>query len=149
MDKPIKLKARKKARTLAMQALYQWSLSGTALNQIEKEFCEHHDMSKVDSEYFHTLLFQIPKSLTDIDNAFKPHLDREIKDLNPVELTIIRLGTYELLYRLELPYKVVIKEAVSIAKTFGAVEGYKYVNGVLDKVAQVLRQTEIQSGDNG
>lgn len=149
MDNSITLKARKKARTFAMQALYQWSLSGSALHQIEKEFQEQHDMTKVDSEYFHTLLFQIPKHLTAVDEGFTPHLDRKVEELNPVELTIIRLGTYELIYRLELPYRVVIKESVSLAKTFGAVEGYKYVNAVLDKVAHHIRKTEIQSGQHG
>lgn len=149
MEKPITLKARKKARTLAMQALYQWALSGTALSQIEKEFQEQHDMLKVDSDYFHTLLFQIPKHLSEVDEAFTPHLDRKIEELNPVELTILRLGTYELLYRLELPYKVVIKESVSLTKTFGAEDGYKYVNAVLDKVARYLRKTEMQSDLDG
>lgn len=149
MDESISLKARKKARTFAMQALYQWSIAGSPLAQIELEFAEQFDMTKVDSSYFHTLLFQIPKKLHEVDDSIKPHLDREISELNPVELTVLRLGTYELLFRLEIPYKVVIKESVSIAKKFGAVEGYKYVNGVLDNVARTVRKIEISSGKHG
>jgi N utilization substance protein B len=149
MEKPITLKARKKSRTLAMQALYQWSISGSPLIQIEKEFSMQHDFTKIDAKYFHELLFQIPKSLTTIDDAFKPHLDRDIDELNPVELTIIRLGTYELIFRLEIPYKVVLKEAVSITKIFGAEEGYKYVNAILDNVAGCVREAEIALDKNG
>lgn len=126
-----------------MQALYQWMMSGADLYEIEAQFRAEHDSSKVDIEYFKELLYQIPKQLADIDTIFTPFLDRSIDELNPVELSILRIGCYELRHRLEIPYRVVINESVSLTKEFGAEEGHKYVNGVLDKVAKCTRQSEM------
>lgn len=142
MTQEIKPSMRKKARSYLLQALYQWSLSGAPLNDIFNEYVEHHNMAKVDVDYFKTLLMDIPKNLSSIDEAFTPFLDRPIKDLNPIELCVLRISTYELLHRLELPYPIILKEAVSLAKTYGATDGYKYVNGVLDKAAKALRPHE-------
>jgi len=142
MDKPVKLSARKKARSIALQALYQWALSGSPLNQIREEYASHHNMEKVDVAYFDELLLEIAKNVANIDEAISPFLDRDIKELNPVELTVLRIGTYEVLHRPEIPYPVIIKEAVSLTKTFGASDGFKYVNGVLDKAAKSLRPHE-------
>ena len=142
MTQEIKPSMRKKARSYLLQALYQWTISGSPLNQIFEEYVEHHNMAKVDVDYFKTLLMEIPKNLTSIDEAFTPFLDRPIKDLNPIELCVLRISTYELLHRLELPYPIILKEAVSLAKTYGATDGYKYVNGVLDKAAKALRPHE-------
>ncbi len=142
MTQEIKPSMRKKARGYLLQALYQWTLSGSPLNQIFEEYVEHHNMAKVDVDYFKTLLMEIPKNLTSIDEAFTPFLDRPIKDLNPIELCVLRISTYELLHRLELPYPIILKEAVNLAKTYGATDGYKYVNGVLDKAAKALRPHE-------
>lgn len=142
MDKPVKLSARKKARSIALQALYQWALSGSPLNQIREEYAAHHNMEKVDVAYFDELLLQVAKNVANIDEAISPFLDRNIKELNPVELTVLRIGTYEVLHRPEIPYPVIIKEAVSLTKTFGAIDGFKYVNGVLDKAAKALRPHE-------
>jgi transcription antitermination protein NusB len=142
IDKPVSLKARKKARVIALQAMYQWAMSGADLHTIEKEYAEHYDMSKVDCDYFHELLYDIPKRLNEIDDMVKTYIDREMHELNPVELAVLRIGCFELLTRLEIPYRVVIKEAVNLAKEFGATDGHKYVNGVLDKAAQHFRKIE-------
>lgn len=139
----IKISARRKAREYGMQALYQWQMSGDDLQQIQVQFHQHHNMSKVDVDYFHDLLHQVPAHVTAIDQLFTPFLDRKIGELNPVELTIIRIGTYELSRRLDVPYRVVINEALGLAKRFGTDTGYKYVNGILDKVAKQCRAAEL------
>ncbi|HBS42872.1 MAG TPA: transcription antitermination factor NusB [Oceanospirillales bacterium] len=136
--------ARRKARRFALQALYQWQMTGSGLNDIEAEFRTDNDMSKVDMEYFHDILHGVPKSKTDMDAKIEPFLDRRIDELTPVELAILRLGAYEMCHRIDVPYKVVINEAVELAKTFGATDGHKYVNGVLDKLAQRERMVEIK-----
>lgn len=136
--------ARRKARRFALQALYQWQMSGSGLNEIEAEFRTDNDMSKVDDEYFHDILFGVPKSKSEMDAKIEPFLDRRIDELTPVELSILRLAAYEMCHRIDVPYKVVINEAVELAKTFGATDGHKYVNGVLDKLAQRERMVEIK-----
>ena len=136
--------ARRKARRFTVQALYQWQMTGSGLNDIEAEFRTDNDMSKVDMEYFHDILHGVPKSKTDMDAKIEPFLDRRIDELTPVELAILRLGAYEMCHRIDVPYKVVINEAVELAKTFGATDGHKYVNGVLDKLAQRERMVEIK-----
>ncbi|MGV6807743.1 MAG: transcription antitermination factor NusB [bacterium] len=134
---------RKKARSLLVQALYQWQLSGADISQIEAEFCVDNDMSKVDREFFHELLHSIPKQLSDIDALYEPLLDRKPGDLDPVSLAVLRVGTYELKQRIDVPYKVVINEAVNLAKKFGPTDAHKYINGIMDRVAAKLRQVEI------
>lgn len=138
-----KISERKKARHYLVQALYQWRMSGKSLVDIEAEFRTDNDMSKVDADFFHEVLHSVPKKLDEIEAAFEPRLDRKLAELDPVELAVLRLGTYELLYRLDVPYKVVINEAVSLAKKFGATDSYKYINGVLDKVAADKRAIEV------
>jgi len=130
---------RRKARQMAMQALYQWELSSASLVGIEREFCEDNDMTKVDVDYFSELLHQVPVMKTELDDLLKPLLDREMGELTPVELTILRLSGYELLKRHDVPYRVIINEGVELAKTFGATDGHKYVNGVLDRLAREVR----------
>jgi len=130
---------RRKARQMAMQALYQWELSSASLVGIEREFCEDNDMTKVDVDYFSELLHQVPVMKTELDDLLKPLLDREMGELTPVELTILRLSGYELLKRHDVPYRVIINEGVELAKTFGATDGHKYVNGILDRLAREVR----------
>ncbi|MEK9766382.1 MAG: transcription antitermination factor NusB [Thalassolituus sp.] len=138
--------ARRKARRFAVQALYQWQLAGSSLSEIEAEFRTDNDMSKVDLEYFHDILHGVPKEKGRLDDKISPFLDRRIDELTPVELAILRLGAFEMCHRIDIPYKVVINEAVELAKTFGATDGHKYVNGVLDKLAQRERMVEIRGG---
>ena len=135
---------RRKARRFAVQALYQWQLAGANLAQIEAEFRVDNDMSKVDVEYFHDILHGVPREKSELDDKFLPFLDRRLDELTPVELAILRLSTYEMAHRIDVPYKVVINEAVELSKTFGANDAHKYVNGVLDKLAQRERMVEIK-----
>lgn len=132
------------ARRLAMQALYQWQLSGTDLVEIETQFLMSEYSKQADLDFFHELIHRIPAELDAVDQQFKPYLDRPIAELNPVELAIIRIGTYELMQRQDIPYRVIINEALELAKVFGAEEGYKYVNGILDRVANYTRAQEMQ-----
>lgn len=141
--------ARKKARHLLVQALYQWQLADADIGVIEAEFHVDNDMAKVDTAYFHELLHGIPRQLVAIDAAYESLLDRKISALDPVSQAILRLGGYELLYRIDVPYRVVINEAVNLAKTFGPTDAHKYINGILDKVAAQVRTVEIAARRSG
>lgn len=136
---------RHKARHYAMQALYQWHMAAAPVSQIEAEFRADYDFSHVDLEYFQALLHGVPASVTELEAAFEPLLDRKLDDLGPVERSLLRMGTWELLHRIDVPWKVVINEAVSLAKKFGATDSHKYINGVLDKVARQLRKAETEA----
>lgn len=138
-----KTKAKQKARKLSLQALYSWDLGGIDLQTIEVNFHTENDMSKVDTDLFKTLLFDVPKNLAKIDESYQPHLDREQSKLDPVSRAILRISTYELIFSIEVPYKVVINEGVNLAKTFGPTDAYKFINGVLDRVAAEKRAVEI------
>jgi N utilization substance protein B len=140
MSKP---KQKQKARRLLVQALYSWDVGGTDLIDIEAEFHVDNDMAKVDSSLFHDILFGVPKNLTEIDSSYTPHLDRENKELDPVSRAVLRIASYELLYSIEVPYKVVINEGVNLAKTYGPTDAFKFINGVLDKVAIDQRGIEV------
>lgn len=135
--------ARHKARELALQAIYQWQFTQDSATDIELQFHEDNDMSPVDTDYFSELLHNIPKNINQIDEHIESVIDRPFQELNPVELAVLRIAIYELIYRQDVPYKVVINEALQITKTFGASEGFKYVNGVLDKIAKTLRPLEV------
>ncbi len=132
-----------------MQALYQWDLSGSNLSAIEVQFIEDEDFTKADKDYFHELLHQVPARLDEVEQAFAPYLDRSVNELDPVERAVLRMAGYELLARIDIPYKVVINESVNLTKKFGAEQAYKYVNGVLDKVARNLRAVEHPQGHGG
>lgn len=134
---------KRRARKLALQALYQWQMAATALSEIEVQFHVANNMSKVDQAYFKRLLHGIPTHLSQVEDQFKPFLDRSIEALNPIELTALRLSTFELLYCLEIPYRVVLDEAVALTKAFGSQDGYRYVNGVLNNLCKNLRALEI------
>lgn len=138
--------SRHKAREAAVQALYQWQLTQQAPEQIENHFIHDHEMADVDVEYFHHLVREIPRHLHELDDHIIPHLDREMAEVDPVERAILRLGTYEFEFQTEIPYRVVLNEAVELAKTFGGEHGHKYVNAILDKVAAKLRAQEILAG---
>lgn len=137
---------RHKARHYAMQALYQWQISRNALQQIENQFLAEYDFSQVDLEFFQELLHNIPAQLGEIDALFSPFLDRPIKDITPIELALLRLGSYELAHRIDVPFKVAINESVSLAKKFGAAESHKYINSILDNVAKATRAVEVAAG---
>ena len=132
--------ARSKARKFLMQALYQWDMSQNNLNTIEANTLDSMDLKRTDVPYFSKSLHEIPAHLEEIDGKILPHLDRPLKEISPIELAILRIGVYELVYRPDIPFKVVINEAIELAKTFGAEDGHKFVNGVLDKIAPMIRK---------
>lgn len=134
--------ARRKARRFALQALYQWQIARQPLYEIEAHFRAENDMRKVDVDYFHDLLHGVPPRLEELDALFAPALDRKVQELSQIEKVILRIGTFELLARIDVPYRVVINEGIELAKLFGAEDSFKYVNGVLDKVARKCRQVE-------
>ena len=136
---------RHKARHYAMQALYQWHMAEAPVSQIEAEFRADYDFAHVDLEYFQALLHGVPASVTELEAVFEPLLDRKLDDLGPVERSLLRMGTWELQHRIDVPWKVVINEGVSLAKKFGATDSHKYINGVLDKVARQLRKAETEA----
>jgi N utilization substance protein B len=137
MKRKFSPKARSKARQRVLQALYQWQLTGQDkdIEFILQQFLDEEDMRKVDLSYFDSLLRNIHQVVNKLDTAFAPFLDRSISQLDPIELAILRIGCYELNYCPDLPFKVVINEAVELAKKFGAEKSHKYVNGILDKLA--------------
>jgi N utilization substance protein B len=138
-------RARHLARKRAVQALYMWQMTGEDVSDIETQFLLEHDMKNVDLKYFKELLHQVPAHVQELDDHISPLLDRPFSELDPVECAIMRLGVYEFQYRLDIPYKVVINEAVELAKIFGAEEGHKYVNSILDRVAKKIRSIEINA----
>ncbi|MDC0598592.1 transcription antitermination factor NusB [Gammaproteobacteria bacterium] len=137
-----KIAHRKKARNLLVQALYQWQLSDNPLAEIEAQY-RADNTGKVDWDFFHEAFAFIPANLAELDKIFESYLDRDIEQLNPIELAVLRLGSFELLKRIDVPYKVVINEYVDLTKKYGATESHKYVNGVLDKAARQLRSIEL------
>ncbi len=136
---------RKKARHLLVQALYQWQVGGDNISAVEAQFYADDKLRRADKDYFHELLHAIPACVDELDQTFGIYLDRSQAALDPVSLAILRVSTYELLYRIDLPYKIVINEAVNLAKTFGPTDAHKFINGVVDRVAIKARQPEITS----
>lgn len=136
---------RSKARSLAVQAVYQWQIAGQEVTDIIRQFDAEHSGKKIDLDYFQALLHGVTTQLNQLDEALTPHLDRSIMRIDPVERSILRIACHELMNHPEIPYRVVINEAVEQAKLFGAEQGHKYVNGVLDKAARTLRPIEIQA----
>ena len=135
--------ARRNARRYALQAMYQWQLAGTPIEKIESEFLHYHIDKKLDMTYFKELIHGVPKHQHEIDHEMQPFLGRGLYEIDPVELAVLRLAIYELIKRPDVPYRVIINEALELTKKFGSIEGYKFVNGVLDRVAKKNRVTEI------
>ncbi|MBT1443392.1 transcription antitermination factor NusB [Shewanella sp. JM162201] len=125
---------RRKARRLAVQAIYSWQLSGNNVADVEHEFLTEQELDGVDVSYFRELFAGVATKTAQLDEKLKPLLDREFDDVSPVEKAIIRLAAYELTFRKDVPYKVAINEAIELAKAFGAEDGHKFVNGILDKL---------------
>jgi len=129
-------------RALAMQGLYQRHFSKSSITDIESEFIVDNDMSKVDAAYFRDLLRGVHREQDELDRLIEPYLERPINEVDPIELAIVRLGAYELKFRLDVPYRVVINEGIEMAKKFGGTEGHKFVNSLLDKLGHRLRLAE-------
>lgn len=135
--------ARRKAREMLLQSLYQWELAGQAIHSIEAQFYAENNMDKVDRDYYHELLHAIPAALGETDDRYAPLLDRRVDELDPISLSILRIGSYEMAERVDVPFKVVINEAVNLAKKFGPEDSQKFVNAVMDKLAPRHRKVEV------
>ena len=136
---------RRRARHYGIQALYQWSMTGATPHAIEAEFRTDNDFSNVDLEYFSDLLGGVIASADHLDEAFASCLDRDMDALDPIEKNLLRMGTFELRDRLDVPVKVTLNELVALAKKFGATDSYRYINGVLEQVALKLRPNELDA----
>ena len=137
--------ARTNARKAAVQALYQWQMTGQSLVEIDRQFLEEERLKEAQKSYFTELFHGVPKNLQVIDETLTQFVDRPVDKIDPVERAILRIGTYELLNRLDMPYRVIINEGINLAKYFGADGSHKYVNGILDKIAQQKRAVEINA----
>lgn len=133
-----KLSPRRRARECALQALYSWLLSGNAIDEVEVVFLTEQDMKGVDTAYFRVLFKEAANHHDSLEGIIAPYLDRKLEELDPIEKAILLLATYELKYQHDVPYKVVINEAIEVTKSFGAEDSHKYINGVLDKIAPSL-----------
>lgn len=136
---------RHRARELALQGIYQWRVTAGDEAQIEKQILAEKNLGRYDKELFSKLLRGALKQHTELEALLSTHLDRPIAEISHVEFAVLLLGAFELSQHLEAPYKVVINEAVELAKTFGGIDGHKYVNGVLDKLALQVRALEFSA----
>ena len=141
----IDLAARSRARRRALQAIYAWQMSGTSVRSVIEQFRHEQDMQVADLEYFEDLVRGVDANRAELDAGLAPFLDRDIEQVDPIERAALRLAAYEFKYRADVPYRVVLNEAIELAKRFGAEHGHTYVNGVLDKLAREWRGAETAS----
>ena len=130
---------RRRARQFAVQAIYQWQITRTGVTQIIEQFSVDQDMSKTDVPYFKELLIGTVNNVDSLDDKLSPYLSRKINDVDMVDIAVLRLAMFELTYRTDVPHKVVLNEAIELAKDFATDESYKFVNGVLDKALRSLK----------
>jgi len=142
-QKPGRKGRRRRSRELALQGLYQWIVAGGTIQAITGQLYETKEFFKTDQEYFSDLMQGTLTNLTELEKHIQPCLDRPFKELSPIEASILLLSAYEFTNYPETPYRAIINEAVELAKTYGGTDGYKYVNGVLDKLATQLRVEEV------
>lgn len=140
MASPLTL--RKKARALVLQALYSQGMSEDSARDVQAQFLTDNDVNKFDVAYFNEIFLGVLAQRAQIDSLISEHTSRPFDQISPIECAILRLSTFELLNRLDIPYRVVINEALELTKSFGAAEGFKFVNGILDKIAKEHRQAE-------
>ncbi|MCC5879742.1 MAG: transcription antitermination factor NusB [Idiomarina sp.] len=133
--------ARRKARRLAIQAIYSWQLSKNSISDIEAEFLTDNETSKTDVDYFQDLIRGVATQANSLDGSLSPFTDRPFAELDQIERAILRVAAYELKFRIDVPYKVVMNEAIELAKAFGADDSHRFVNGVLDKAVDSLRSS--------
>ena len=134
---------RRAARELALQALYQVHMSGASAVDVQAEFLADQDFKHADKRMFGQLLRGVAAQRESLDAMIEQYLDRKLSDLDPIELNVLRMGAYELSDSVAVPYRVVINECIELGKVFGATDGHKYVNSILDKVALNHRAVEI------
>jgi len=138
-------KARGKSRRFAMQAIYQWQMTGDSITGIKQQFFEENNFSVIDAEYFSELVSGVASSVSELDPFLEKNMTRSIESVDPVERSILRIATYEFIHRFDVPYRVVLNEAVNIAKEYCAENSHGFVNAVLDKVAKEVRHIEVKS----
>lgn len=142
-------KARGKARRLAMQAIYQWQMTGDSITDIKQQFVEENTIASstatIDADYFSQLVSGVASSISELDPLLEKNMTRSIESVDPVERSILRLATFEFVNRLDVPYRVVLNEAVNITKEFCSEKSHTFVNAVLDKVAQEIRHIEFKA----
>ncbi len=138
--------ARSRSRRRALQAVYAWQIGGAGIEQVITQFRHEQDMEVADLEYFEDLVRGVEAHTDTLDTLLEPHLDRPVAQVDPIERAALRLAAYELKYRPDVPYRVILNEAIEVTKRFGADHGHTYVNGVLDKLAHDLRALERQGG---
>lgn len=136
--------ARAKARRIAMQAVYQWQMTAQDAADVLAQYLADDDNKGADAEYFEALVRGVLHSQAAIDSLLEPVLARPLNEVDPVERAVLRVATYELQQRLDVPYRVVLNEAVALAKKFGAEQGHTFVNAALDKLARELRAVEMR-----
>ncbi len=134
---------RHRAREFALQGIYQWLLSKEDARKVILNIRAAHGFDKADGEHFTTLMMGVTTQVAQLGATFAPLIDRSLEELSPIEHAVLLIATYELMHQLDIPYRVIINEAVEVAKSFGGTDGHKYVNGVLDKLAPRLRPEEI------
>lgn len=137
--------ARRRAREIALQGIYQWRLTGAGLADVEKQLREEKSLGNYDTKFFSALLRGVLAQHADLEAAVLPHVDRPLDELSPVEFSVLLLAAFELLQHPEIPYRVIINEAVELTKTYGGTDGHKFVNGVLDKLAAQVRAVEVNA----
>ena len=143
--KPQPRNARRRAREFALQGLYQWQLAGAGITEIKQHLATVKGFDRADGDYFSVLLGGVIGHAAGLEEVLQPHLDRKFVELSPIERAIMLIAAYEIANLPEVPYRVVINEAIELAKSYGGTDGFKYVNGVLDKLAAVLRPAEVRA----
>lgn len=137
--------ARRRSREFALKGIYEWLLTGADAASIDAAATETEDFEHIDAELYRELLNGVIDNFTDLEASYAIFIDRDVKSLSPIERSILLIGTYELKHSPQTPYRVIINEAVELAKSFGGSEGYRYVNGVLDKLVKEYRAYEIEA----
>lgn len=140
---------RSRARRYAVQALYEWQVSGNSPKEIEQQFLIEHHSRKFDRAYFNELLQGITEQVEELDAEISPLTDRPYNEIGIVEKAVLRLGSFELKNRIDIPYRVVINEAIELTKTFGADKAHRFVNATMDKLAETLRKAEVAAKKGG
>lgn len=130
---------RHQARCGGLQSLYQWQVSGNPIEEIKTVFLEKHAKKSIDSDYYAELVYGVVQHHAALDDLFVPYLKRNFQEIDPIELSVLRIAAYELVHRLDIPYRVVINEALELVKKFGSIEGYKFINSILDMLAKQIR----------
>ncbi|PCI08266.1 MAG: transcription antitermination factor NusB [Gammaproteobacteria bacterium] len=138
-------RARGKSRRLAMQAIYQWQMTGDSITEIKQQFFDDNNMSKLDSAFFSEVVSGVASTISELDPFLEKNMSRSVESVDPVERSILRLATYEFINRFDVPYRVVLNEAVKITKEYCSENSHTFVNAVLDKVAKEIRHIEVHA----